>query len=170
MALIAHLADPAVTVIDHNKYLIGIYKELEYVPKDIFNVQTPFRMDLEAEKVAQAMEHVNDIAHKVSKRNRKKRKQFMQYSTNNLKDQEDTNDCLTKALVSIKNLHPKYFSEPPSIEIIRENNRSVRELVKNLSSYSSHVYCPIKGENTSIDKAEIIEIAGNFFVALYYRF
>ena len=74
MSLILHLDDPAVTLIDHNKYLIRINESVNYVPKDIFNIQTPFRMDLEAERIAQSMLPTNNSDQKAEKRTRRKRK------------------------------------------------------------------------------------------------
>ena len=161
MSLILHLDDPAVTLIDHNKYLIRINEALNYVPKDIFNIKTPFRMDLEAEKIAQSMLPTHNSEQKVVKRTRRKRKmQIDKHNENDLKEQLRTIELLSKALASIKEKHPNYFKKPPSIEVVRENNRSVRSLVKELSISSCDADYRAKGENSCLDTAKTIEIQG----------
>ena len=161
MSLILHLDDPAVTLIDHNKYLIRINEALNYVPKNIFNIQTPFRMDLEAEKIAKSMLPTQNLEHKVLKRTRRKRKmQIDKQNENDLKEQLDTIELLSKALASVKERHPNYFKKPPGIEAVRENNRSVRSLVKELSISSFDADHRIKGENSCLDTAKKIKIQG----------
>ena len=161
MSLILHLDDPAVTLIDHNKYLIRINEALNYVPKDIFNIQTPFRMDVEAEKFAKSMLPTHNSEQKVVKRTRRKRKmQIDKHYENDLKEQLRTIELLSKALASIKEKHPNYVKKPPSIEVVRENNRSVRSLVKELSISSCDADYRIKGETSCLDTAKTIKIQG----------
>ena len=47
-----------VVILSHKKYLEGVYTQSMFWEKlDIFNIKTPFRMDLEAEAVAEGMEN-----------------------------------------------------------------------------------------------------------------
>ena len=157
MSVIAHLIDPPVTLIDHKKYLIDLYKDIKYVPKEIFSIKTPFRMDLEAEKVAETITEGDLTNDKIIKRNRKKRKKLLDHDQN---DELSTIESLTKSLIAIKSKCPSYFEEPPNPQTIRENNKPVRLLVKELSRFSSSFTCQIKNENNDADSNKIIEIKG----------
>ena len=158
MSVIAHLIDPPVTLIDHNKYLIDLYKDIKYVPKEIFSIKTPFRMDLEAEKVAKTLTEGDLTNDKIIKRNRNKRKKLLDHDDQN--DELSTIQSLTKSLIAIKSKCPSYFEEPPNPQTIRENNKPVRLLVKELSRFSSSFTCQIKNENNEADSNKIIEIKG----------
>ena len=115
-------------------------------------------MDLEAEKVAKTITEGDLTNDKIIKRNRNKRKKLLDDDDQN--DELSTIQSLTKSLIAIKSKCPSYFEEPPNPQTIRENNKPVRLLVKELSRFSSSFTCQIKNENNDADSNKIIEIKG----------
>jgi len=106
----------------------------------MFDLRVPFMMDLEAEKVAKAMED-NAIKRK------KKKRQLSQEDYPFLTEVE----YLKEKLETVASVLDKYFHGKPSVQDFRENNKAMREAVKDLFSKLSSLELPQKGENVEVD-------------------
>lgn len=78
----------------------------------MFDIKTPFRMDLEAENVAKHMENGDNFVSQKKKKRKLEQNKTLQAEISYLKEK------LT-IFLSIKQVH---FSEGPTIEDIRHNN------------------------------------------------
>ena len=115
--------DLNVAIIDHKLFLQTVYgnsKEIGCLLQT-FDVKTPFRMDLEAEKVAISLEMGS------TPKKKKKRKLSVED-----KIFQTEIAFLQKKLSEARQLVEKYLSGSPSIAEIRENNRNTRHQVKML--------------------------------------
>ena len=113
--------DLNVAIIDHKLFLQTVYgnsKEISCLLQT-FDVKTPFRMDLEAEKVAISLEMGS------TPKKKKKRKLSVED-----KIFQTEIAFLQKKLSEAQQLVEKYLSGSPSIAEIRENNRNTRQEVK----------------------------------------
>ena len=169
MAVMAHFLQPPVTLLNHEEHLKELYaKDIGYVPKPMFNIFTPFRMDLEAEKVA--LEMVKDdvtkesTLHRQCKRRKKRKVQLPHMSQQVYEDMKATSSLLTKSLSYLKLATPELFSNIPSVDFVRENNRPVRCLVQSIQSNISDLECPIDGKSCDQKKSNIITLKGMFYI------
>ena len=167
MAILAHLTDPPVTFIDHMKYLNDLYKtDVGYKSKDIFDIHTPFRMDLEAEKIAQNIITENETLHSPSnfptclsidsKRKAKRKRKQNAYIEEGFDELQETSKFLSKALSYIKECRPELFESSPSAVTIRENNQPLRHLVQTINSEVDELECPDQDVNFDTKACKII--------------
>ena len=169
MAVLVHYRNPPVTFVDHEKYLTDLYsKDVGYAPKNVFDIKTPFRMDLEAEKVADAIlrctEDVPITSIQRQKRERKKKKRMYAMCGNDINDAKRTSQFLLKSLCYVKEIHPELFSENSTAEEIRENNRPVRSLVQSIHMSVSDLKYPLQGENSDMIESKVARIQGNIWI------
>jgi len=144
MSILEFNKEQNVTIVSHKKFLEGLYSNLDmsWETLDIFNIRSPFRMDQEAENVANVMEAGTLVGKK-----RKKRKLCMENS-------------LQKEILHLKEklnifhtLKPTHFPIGPTAEEVRQNNqilrRNVKFLLNSVTSSELTVIAPAKGQNTS---------------------
>ena len=173
MAILAHSTDPPVTFIDHMKYLNDLYKtDVGYKSKDIFDIHTPFRMDLEAEKIAQNIKAKNETSHSpsnythpvpnYSNRKAKRKRKQNRYTEGEFNELEVTSEYLSKALSYLKDFRPELFENYPSAITIRENNRSLRHLVQTINDNVGELECPDQDENFDRGTCKIIVKKGAY--------
>ena len=116
--------DLNVAIIDHKLFLQTVYGTTKEIDKLIktFDINTPFRMDLEAEKVATSLE--------MGSTPKKKKKRKLPVEEDKIFQAEIV--YLQKKLTEAQQLIEKYFPGSPSPAEIRENNRNTRHQVKML--------------------------------------
>ena len=142
MAMLEYLTQEKVMVLCHKKFLETLYKSsggLE-VHLGMFDLRVPFMMDLEAEKAAMMMEG------KETKRKKKKR-QILQEDYPFLAEVE----YLKGKLEAVASELNRYFPGEPTVQDFRENNKQMREAVKDLFSNLSCIELPQKGGNAGLD-------------------
>ena len=166
MAVLAHFQNPPVTFLDHKQYLTDLYcRDVGYVPKDIFEIKTPFRMDLEADKIAETIsKHKEDSSHSTTqtpKRDRKKKKRINLTSENDIDEAKKISQSILQSLAYIKDFRPELFGENPTVEEIRENNRPVRNLVQSIHMSTRDIKCPLQDENSDVNKSKVVNIQGS---------
>ena len=123
------------------KYLEGVYKQTMFWEKlDIFDIKTPFRMDLEAEAVAKHMENGNSSVHQ--KRKKKRKLELPESIQNEI-------SYLKEKLPIFLSMKQSHFSKGPSVEDIRHNNKTLRENVKALVHTLHSLSTPDYGQNSS---------------------
>ena len=168
MSVMAHFIEPPVTLLDHEKHIRDLYaKDVGFEPKAIFNILTPFRMDLEAEKVALEMAisktKSNDFSRSQPlKRNKRKRNNLLQNMTKQeYKDVESTLSLLSQSLLYLKQKKPELFRDIPGANLVKENNRQVRCLIQNIESNARELQCQLEGENSDETFSKVFTIKGN---------
>ena len=119
--------DLNVAIIDQKLFLKSVYgniKEIEDLLES-FEIKTPFRMDLEAEKMAKSIENKLET---VSKKKKKKKRKLL------LEDDifQDEIIHLKEKIASSRHLLEKHFPGQATLSEIRENNRNTREKVRRL--------------------------------------
>ena len=135
-----------VAILNHRAFLHNLYGNLQSCSElmSTFEVKTPFRMELEADKVARMIEQPE----KKNSRKRKKNKRGESLSPEAEKIKNRFHDA--KTLVS------KHFPGAPTTDEIRENNKALREgvasLTKELTSRLSSA--PADGENPHSESKE----------------
>ena len=142
MSVLEYNKDLNFAILDHKTYLEKVYGGLKVFDEllESFNIQTPFRMDLEAESVARSIENNDTLA------SRKKRKRKL-----HLNDQllgKEISFLQEKLKVSQKLIN-KHFPHSPTISTIRENNRTLREKVRVHYESLLQMKIPDKGKNDS---------------------
>ena len=139
MSVLEFNKEQNVSILSHKKYLDFVYKECMFWEKlDIFDIKTPFRMDLEAENVAKCMETGDDLVNRKKKKRKLELEESMQDEISYLKEK-------LPIFLSLKQFH---FSEGPTIEDIRHNNKTLRENVKCLLQTLHSINIPEAGQNT----------------------
>ena len=173
MAILAHLTDPPVTFIDHMKYLNDLYKnDVGYKSKDIFDIHTPFRMDLEAEKIAQNIKTENETSNSpsnytptvpnYSNRKAKRKRKQNRYTEGEFNELQVTSEYLSKSLSYLKDFRPELFGNYPSAITIRENNRPLRHLVQTINNEVDELECPDQDENFDRETCKIFVKKGAY--------
>ena len=95
-----------VVILSHKKYLDGVYTHGMFWEKlDIFDIKTPFRMDLEAEAVAKRMENGNISVHHQKKKRKLELTESIQNEISYLKEK----------LPIFLSMTQSHFSEGPTI-------------------------------------------------------
>ena len=142
MATLEYLTKEKVMVLCHKLFLETLYRSSGGLEEHLgmFDLRVPFMMDLEAEKVAIAMEG------NATKRKKKKR-QLSQEGYPFPTEVEYLKGKL-ETVVSTLDIH---FPGKPSVQDFRENNKQMREAVKDIFSKLSCVELPQKGENAEVD-------------------
>ena len=116
MSIVERVAGGIGWFVSHETFLEEAYSPLDLKPlSGLFDVRTPFRMDAEAAKAASGIQDEDRTKKK------KKRRVECDIFLHEKKRCQDFLDALNHK-----------FEPPPSPDTIRENNRSVRELVKRL--------------------------------------
>jgi len=111
-----------ICIISHQKYLNEIYqKDIIWENLNVFDIKTPYRMDLEAENLAKRLEN-GEI------RPQKKRKRKVPFE--NSFEAEITH--MKGKFYSFLSMKKEFFPGEPSLEEIRHNNLTLRENVKSL--------------------------------------
>lgn len=146
-------------MVDHEKWLNNLYRHSGYKPQRIFNLKTPFRMDSEAEKHALLTANnggINLNSKAADRRKRKKNPCINQHENENVQH-------ISSALLHVLDQDPPLLEAVPTdANIIRENNQSVRLLVKKLDS--DCVGQPFSGSNASHDTVDLRIIQGKTFL------
>ena len=119
--------------------LLGIWRLDQLL--DSFKVKTPFRMDLEAEKVAANLENGNSHLQESNKRRRKRKVTENDFSEEVLEVKKKYDDS--------KKVIESHFNGTPSIDEIRENNKVLRVEVKKYMERLQTFEIPLKGQNLS---------------------
>ena len=145
MSVMEFNKDLNVAIINQKVFLKSVYgniKEMEDL-LETFEIKTPFRMDLEAEKIARSIENPSDS---VSKKRRKRKLA----SVDEILKEEIV--YLKEKITGSRQLLEKHFPGQPSLSEIRENNRHTREKVKRLLDTRRGVKgFPPRGVNESED-------------------
>ena len=140
MSVLEYNKDQNVSIISHKKYLELVYKEGMFWEKlNIFDIKTPFRMDLEAENVAKRMETGDSLVNHQKKKRKLELEESFQVEITYLKEK-------LPIFLSLKQFH---FLEGPTIEDIRHNNKTLRVNVKSLLQTLHNINIPEAGQNTS---------------------
>jgi len=135
MAVVKHFEAEAVWVLDHAEYVRKLYADVRLCSKDLFDIRSPFYMDLQADKIAREME--GGTFENVRKRKRK-------FESN------ETSEVVfvRKKFEEMKSSFQNLFDPPPTADIVRQNNRTVRDLVLELKSSTDFVRInPFSGFN-----------------------
>ena len=141
MSVVDFNKDLKLVVLSHKNFLHKLYGDLG-VLEDLlnsFDVKTPFRMDLEADKVARILENSD-----TGKKGKKKRQRQI----------EDEVICkevtfLRQMLDKSTKFLEQHFAGSPTTAEIRDNNKYVRLAVKDYLDKLSNCECPPSGENTT---------------------
>ena len=135
-----------VVILNHKLFLESLYGKLQSCSEllSTFNIKTPFRMDLEADKVARMIE-VKDLKESRIRKRRKKNK-CLGHEAENVKNK----------FGDLKSVVSEHFPGAPITEEIRENNISLREHVAALSSKltSQISSAPSEGRNCHSEAVE----------------
>ena len=148
MSIVERVSGGRGWLLSHESFLEELYSKphtsyLGLKPlRGIFDVRTPFRMDAEAEKVAASGSQEAD-----EEPRKKKRKKS---------DSADTFPQEKQRCEEFLGAVEHKFEPPPSQDVIAENNKPVRELVKRLQSLNKDIYAPMS--NTSLSSE--IEVIG----------
>ena len=123
-----------IAILDHRVFLLKLYRNLQSSSEllSTFEVKTPFRMDLEADKVARGIEDPKQ--EDMDKRKRKKRKRNL--CLNSEAEMVQNKFLNTKTLVS------EYFPGAPTTDEIRENNKALRKNVSALTEKLTSLLSP----------------------------
>ena len=153
MSIVERVSGGRGWLLSHESFLQEVYSQphtsyLGLKPlRGIFDVRTPFRMDAEAEKVAASGSQEAD-----EEPRKKKRKKS---------DSADTFPQEKQRCEEFLGAIEQKFEPPPSRDVIAENNRPVRELVKRLQSEDKDIDAPISETSLS---SEIKMIGGKRYV------
>ncbi|TRY75362.1 hypothetical protein TCAL_00764 [Tigriopus californicus] len=141
--------------LSHERFLNQTYSEVGLYSRAIFDLKTPFRMDLEARKWARTMEQ-KDPEQRTQQTPRRRRKP----STLNAEEKE-RNLLFSTFLDRLKETHSTLFDKEPSSSVIEENNRAVRDLVKDLPNFE--VEKPLSMTNDQ-DASKIVRLADRKYI------
>lgn len=137
MALIATVESSGLWIVDHFKWLQQTYEPFGWIPKNYFNIKTPFYMELQALKIAKIMEVGGDDAEEPP---RKKRKTSFVHPEVEL---------IKTILSSNQTLMERCFSRRLTPDDYRRNNAENRDLVANLNAQTRDQSILTRGKNTS---------------------
>ena len=139
------IQDKNCVILSEEKWLAETFPNFSCLPlSETFDVKTPFCMDLEAEKRAQAMECEN-----VKTRNKRKRNHIE--VENSL---DDEIKYLKSKLQEVKEELQTYFKGLPSANDVRENNKELRVKVKEMMWRLEGRDLPSNGCNSNPDCEE----------------
>jgi len=146
MSILHFNAENNLWIISHQQFLNDCYqmKDQDTSVKNIFNVLTPFRMDLEAQALANRLETGS------RKRNRKRKNQDCHKPKG--VDPKEISFIKEKYKNFLENNKYHLFPGSPSLTEIRENNSPLRELVKDILNNIEEEYDPNqmqRGDNPS---------------------
>ena len=151
MSIIKHLDEEGVWILDHADHIEKTYAEVRLRPRNIFDVKSPFYMDLQAQKLAQNLEE------KVEPLPKKNRKRKLGKSV-----QSPDSDFVRRKFEHITELFRTYFDAPPNAAVLRENNSKLRELSSQLLNLTNH-QINTSGSNDSA-KCQLIKVEQSEFV------
>lgn len=139
-------------LLDHQKWLTDQYIEADLLYQKVFQVNTPYRMDEQAARMADRM-----VANSPSPGNRKRKSKIINaHEEKNIKRMMDALDDLSEQT-------PPLFESSCDASTVRENNREVRQLVKKLDR--DFVFGDFSGSNLGDGSAVLTtEIQGRTFV------
>eukprot|EP00092_Neocalanus_flemingeri_P018705 GFUD01020260.1.p1 GENE.GFUD01020260.1~~GFUD01020260.1.p1 ORF type:complete len:363 (+),score=128.56 GFUD01020260.1:166-1254(+) len=146
MSILEFNKEDNVAIVSHKKFLEEVYNNASmfWGTLDIFDINTPFRMDLEAENVAKSME----IGHQVGSQKKKKRRLEAEKSI------QQEISYLKEKFHIFQSMKPAHFSEGPTVENVRQNNKTLRQNVKLLLTTLHTINIPDKGENKTMECVE----------------
>ena len=138
MSIIDHFESTDLWILDHAEHIRETYGDAKLRSKDLFDIKSPFYMDLQAERIAKEMEEGSDGEV------RKKRKRKFESCSN------PEAMFVRKKFETVRKLVEHLFDPLPSADVIRENNRSVRKTVADLVGSDKFVRnSPFAGFNDS---------------------
>jgi len=131
MSILKFFEAEGVWILDHSGHILNTYGDVNLRSKDLFDVRTPFYMDLQAMRIAEEVE-----AGETRPRRKKKRK----------KDscQSFEANFVRKKFEKVRGLFEQVFDPPPSADVIRENNRTLRKMVSDLTGSDKFVRMPTR--------------------------
>lgn len=139
-------------VVSHAHLLDSVYSEAGLGSKSFFEVDTPFRMDLEAEKVARSREQQQPD--QVRKPPKKKRK-TAEHADGFAKEREAIKSFLISARPSFDAV------APPTAQVIRDNNRKVRDLVKQVAAVLDQDDCHDDEMKAGSNDSDRVNLSGS---------
>lgn len=148
MAIVATVESSGLWIVDHLVWLQRTYESHRWSPVDVFDIRTPYLMDLQAKKLASQME-AKEEAPPTRKRKRKERE---------APSHPDV-DHIRAVLASNKDLMDRCFSMSVSSEEYRRNNGPNRARVAQLHEQTGITPLKTSGENLS-DALETTRIDG----------
>ena len=151
MSIIKHLDEEGVWILDHADHIEKTYTEVGLRPTNIFDVKSPFYMDLQAKKLAQNLE---DKIESLPKKNRKRK--------SDKSVQSPDSDFVRKKFENIRESIRTYFDAPPNAAVLRENNSKLRELSSRLLNLTNH-QITTSGSNDSAT-CQLIKVEKSEFV------
>ena len=140
MAVLEYLAAEKVMVLCQKMFMESLFKDSGDSRADLFDLRVPFMMDLEAEKVAMAME---------GKEVKQKKKRGPERNYPFPRELEYLEKKFNSAAAAP--LRRKYFPGQPSAQDFKENNKPTREAVKDLFSKLNLLELPRNGSNSKVD-------------------
>ena len=145
MSLLKHFEAEAVWVLDHAEFVRKLYGDVKLRSKNLFEIRSPFYMDLQAAKIAKEMEDG-----KVENVRKRKRKIC-------LNEGLEAN-FVRKKFETVQSLLQTLFDPLPEANVVRRNNRDVRDLVLELKSSKTFVrISSLSGSNDS-DKTVLTKV------------
>ena len=151
MSIIQHLEEEGVWILDHADHIEKTYAEVGLRPRNIFDVKSPFYMDLQAKKLAQNLE---DKIESLPKKNRKRK--------SDKSVQSPDSDFVRKKFENLRESMRTYFDAPPNAAVLRENNSKLRELSSRLLNLTNH-QITTSGSNDSAT-CQLIKVEDSEFV------
>lgn len=160
MSVLKYDATENMSIISHLQYVKELYcTEPFWENLNIFDIKTPFRMDLEAENVAKRLENGETMA-------RQKKKKRKLEIDNPLASEVESIQRRVSVFLAIKE---SSYPGQPSLADIRHNNRDLRENVKRLLDTLQTQSMPDRGQNLSskcVEKDGVIMPPKSAFVKL----
>ena len=140
MSVLEYISQAKVMILCHKSYLEDLYGSTGELKEHIemFDLRVPFMMDQEAEKVARTMEGEE------VKGKKKRKTPDVQYSF----PQEV--ELLKKSFQEAAASCDTHFTGEPTPQDFRDNNKKMREAVKDLFSTLNCVELPSSGENAEL--------------------
>jgi len=126
MSIVEHFESDGLWILDHAEHIRETYRDAKLRSKDLFDVKSPFYMDLQAERIAKEMEGACEEVRK------KRKRKFESCSSPDVL-------FVRKKFESVRKSVEHLFEPPPSADVIRLNNRSVRKTVADLSPSDNFV-------------------------------
>ena len=118
-------------------------------------------MDLEAKKIAQAMDGESSCS--PQRKRRKKQQKFINGHQQLLNKNKEV-EFLFNSLQDLITTHKSYFHPMPTSQVIIQNNEPVRSLVKHIHLNLPCDLGPVFGNNSDLERITIVTIKGKMNV------
>lgn len=133
--------------VNHQEYLDQLYSGVATCKRGLFDINTPFMMDLQAHKLADQLETPDMKTRKRKKSNKK--------TLTNV-------DLKLKQALEEFTSHSKFCKTSPGLNLIRANNKPARELANQLTNLPC-VKGPLEGKNDA-SQPQIVTIQERQYV------